>query len=143
MPALGYKRAAALAAAALAALALGACGSTVSTSHFKGEEHAVAQAIADFQSHATASEQAKICEQDLAAGVVKKLEGKKGCEAAIKRQLNQVDNLDLTVESVKVAPDGKTATASVKSTYAGKQTTSTVALVKEGGKWRLAALSQP
>ena len=140
MPALRHPRASALVAASLAALLLGACGTTVSTSKFKGEEHAAAQAIADFQSHATANEQAKICEQDLAAKVVSGLGGKKGCEAAIKRQLNQVDNLEVTVESVKVAPDGKTATASVKSTYGGKQKPGTITLVKEAGKWRLAGL---
>ena len=130
-------------AAPLAALFLGACGTTVSTSKFKGEEHAVAQAIADFQSHATATDQAKICEKDLAAKVVAGLGGKKGCEAAIKRQLNQVDNLEVTVNSVTVAPDGKTATASVKSTHGGKQKPSRVSLVKEGGTWKLAALSEP
>ncbi|HEX5224543.1 MAG TPA: hypothetical protein VFW29_05380 [Solirubrobacteraceae bacterium] len=140
MPALRPRRVIAPTAGLLAALALGACGTTVSTSKFKGEQHAVAQAIADFQTHATATEQAKVCEQDLAAKVVSGLGGKKGCEAAIKRQLGQVDNLEVTVDSVAVAADGRTATASVRSTYGGKQTPGTIALVKEGGKWKLAGL---
>jgi hypothetical protein len=34
----------------------------------------------------------------------------------------------------------RTATARVKSVYSGKKRTSTVSLVKESGKWKVAAL---
>ena len=62
-----------------------------------------------------------------------KLGGRKGCEAAIKNQLAQIDNLEATIVSMKVAPDGKSATAKVKSTYEGKSREQTLPLVKEGG----------
>ena len=54
----------------LLALALAACGTTTSTASFKGAEHEVAQTIANLQSDITASEQKKICANDLAAAVV-------------------------------------------------------------------------
>src|SRR6202041_2851202 len=49
-PRLPLKRAAALILAPLLASGVVACGSTVSTSSFKGASQAVAQRIADFQS---------------------------------------------------------------------------------------------
>src|SRR5271166_1434839 len=113
-------------------LALAACGTTVSTAGFKG-----AQTISNLQADATAGEQAKICANDLAAALVQKLGGKKGCEAAIKSQLAQVDSLEASVESVTVAIDGKTATAQVKSIREGKSRPSSVSLVAEGGKWKI------
>jgi hypothetical protein len=126
--------------APVALLALSACGTSVSTSNFKGEEHAVAQAVANLQSHATANEQGKICSNDLSAAVVARLGGKSGCEEAIKTQVSEIENLELTVESVKIAPGGKTATVQVKSTYKNKPRLGTLSLVKEGGSWRIAGL---
>jgi hypothetical protein len=125
-----------------AALALGlaACGNTVSTTAFKGEEHEVAQTIANLQADATAGEQKKVCANDLAAAVVQRLGGTAGCEAAIKRQLAEIDNLELSVSSIKLDPAAKSATATVKSTYAGKKRPGTLSLVKEGGKWKVATL---
>jgi hypothetical protein len=138
------RRLAAVTAAPLLALGLAACGSTVSTSNFKGEQHAVAQTMANFQSHASAGEHKKICEQDLARPAREKLGGQAGCEQAIKRQLTETDNLELSVQSVTVAPPGAktqaTAQAQAKSTYAGKKRTTTVNLVKENGQWRIAGL---
>ncbi len=121
-------------------LALGftACGAAVSTSSFGGEQRAVAQVIANLQSDATASDQGKICSRDLAAALVKTLDAHGGCEAAIKRQLAEIDNLEASVKSVTLA--GDKATATVKSVYAGKQHLSTLALVKEAAGWRIAGL---
>ena len=124
----------------LSALALTACGNTVSTASFKGAEHEVAQTIANFQAAATAGEQKKICTEDLAAALVTRLGGTKRCEAAIKSQLNEVDSLEASVESVTLGPGGKTATAQVKSVHEGKKTTSTVVLVEEGRKWKISGL---
>ncbi|HEX3509734.1 MAG TPA: hypothetical protein VHT27_01420 [Solirubrobacteraceae bacterium] len=126
--------------APVCALLLAACGTAVSTSSFKGEQHAIAQEIADFQSHATSSEQGKICEGDLAAAVVRRLGGKSGCEAAIKLQLNEVDSLEVSLQSVQIGAGGTTATAHVKSTYKGKLKPGTLTLTKEGGKWKIAGL---
>jgi hypothetical protein len=121
------------------ALVLAACGSSTSTSNFKGAEHEVAQRISNFQSDATSSSRSNICTKDLAGPLVTRLGGRKACEAAVKSQLGQVDNLEVTIKSVKLAPDGKSATATVKSTENGKTRVRTVALVKEGGAWRLSA----
>ncbi len=124
----------------LTALALAGCGSTVSTSGFKGTEQQVAQTIANLAADATAAEQGKICANDLAAAVVTRLGGAKGCEAAIKSQLAQVDNLEVSVLSVKVAAAGATASAQVKSIHEGKSRASGISLVEEGGKWKISGL---
>ena len=122
----------------LCPLVLAACGTTTSTANFKGTEHAVAQTVANLQSDITAGEQKKICANDLAAAVVTRLGGTKGCESTIKNQIGQIDNTELQVESVKVA--GQRATASVKSIYKGKKRLTTVSFVEESGKWKIASL---
>jgi copper chaperone CopZ len=140
-PTLAAKRALALPSFALLALALGACGSTVSTSGFKGEQHEAVQAISNLQSDATAADQKKICADDLAAAIVTKLNklgGAGGCEAAIKNQLAEVDSLEVNIQSVKIT--GASASASVTSIYSGKKRLHSVSLVKEGGKWKVSGL---
>jgi hypothetical protein len=122
----------------LAALALAACGTKVSTSSFKGEQQLVAQTIANLQSDATAGEEKKICADDLAAAVVTRLGGAKRCESTIKSQLSEIDSLEVNIQSIKIAGAG--ASASVKSTYEGKTRPTTVSLVKEAGKWKIAGL---
>ena len=133
-----------LACAALLAAALGACAKTVSTGSFQGEQHEVAQAISNLQSHVTAGEQRKICSDDLASEVVARLEAAPGgCRAAIKEQLVEIDSSDLSVESIQLSGTGaqRVASARVRSTYGGKKRTSTVTLVKQGGKWKISAVS--
>ena len=122
----------------LIAVGLTACGSTVSTSSFKGEAHVVAQTISNLQADATAAEQKKICANDLARSVVSRLGGTKGCETAIKSQLAEVDSLELNVKSIAVT--GATATANATSTYEGKTRPSKLSLLKEGGKWKVSGL---
>ena len=81
-----------LAAVALSALVFGACGTTVSTSGYKGEAEAVAQRVANFQRDVTASEAQKICSEDLSAVVKAKLKAAgDDCEGALKSQLKQID----------------------------------------------------
>jgi hypothetical protein len=127
------------AAAALAALSLTACATTVSTSGYKGEEKAVAQRVSDFQADATASDEKKVCENDLAAAVKTRLRtGGSDCKSALKHQLSQIDTLELKLKSIAVK--GRSASARVTSTWSGKSRESTLALVKEGGAWRIAAL---
>jgi hypothetical protein len=135
------RRVAALLCTAPLALGVTACGSTVSTSGYKGEEKAVAQTISNLQADATANEQGKICANDLAAPVVARLGGKKACEAAIKSQLAEIDSLEVSVVSIKLAPGGTTAMAIVTSTYGGKKARGPITLVKEGGKWKVTKLS--
>lgn len=132
------RRVLALSCMPLCALAVSACATTTSTGSFKGAEHAVAQTIANLQSAATGSEEKKICTQVLAAKVVASLGGTKGCEAAVKEQLSEIDGTEANVESVLLS--GKTATAKVKSVFAGKKTVTSVFLVEEGGKWKISSL---
>jgi hypothetical protein len=120
----------------LLALGLQACGETASTSGFSGEKHAVAQAIVDFQNDVTTREQKKLCLKDLAAVVTGRFAHSGGCQAALKNQLLQVDAPGLTIQSIAVS--GDRATAQVKSTRSGKSAVSTLRLVREGGRWKIA-----
>jgi hypothetical protein len=119
------------------ALGLSACGATTpSTSGYSGEAHAVAQTIANLQSDLSSSNQKKVCANDLSAAVVQSLGGTSGCEAAIKRQLEEIENLELGVNSIKVL-SATTAEATARSIYEGKTRLNHLTLVKEGGKWKI------
>jgi hypothetical protein len=124
----------------LAALGLAACGSSVSTSAFKGEQHEVAQTISDFQTAATTGEEKKLCGELFAAALVARLGGAKGCEKAIKNQLAEIDNLQVSVQSVRVSAGNTGATANVGSVYEGKTRAGKLSLVKEGKHWKIAGL---
>jgi outer membrane murein-binding lipoprotein Lpp len=125
---------------ALLAVGLASCGSTVSTSKFKGESKAVAARISNFQSDVTAMSEQKLCAKDLASAVQARLHSAhSSCQQALKSQLGAIDDYELAVE--KIAVHGATATALVKSTWSGKQRLSTLTLVKEGGAWRITGLS--
>jgi hypothetical protein len=134
------KHALALLCTPLLAVGVSACASTTSGS-FKGEPKAIAQTISDLQTEATAGEAKKICANLLSSAVTARLRSAPGgCTQAIKDQLSQVDTLELTVQSI--LPNSATsASAQVKSTYAGKNKLSTVTLVKEDGKWKISKLS--
>jgi hypothetical protein len=137
------KPAVALLCGVVLAIGLSACTEAVSTSGFKGEAKAVAQTLANLQSDVTTGDQHKICAEDLASAVVARLaQAPGGCQQAIKNQMDEVDSPNLTVESVQVSTAGarNTASARVKSVYSGKNTVSSVSLVKEGGKWKVSAL---
>jgi Putative lumazine-binding len=133
-------RAGSLLAVPLLAVGLAACGSTVSTSTFKGERHAVAQRISDYQSDIGAASEKKLCNEDLSSTVRRRLNAASGgCEEALKRQLGSIDDYEATVEQITVS--GATATAVVKSTWSGKLRDTTLELVKEGGSWRIAGVT--
>ena len=101
------KRAAAAVACGLLVPGLAGCAKAVSTSAFKGEQHEVAQAISDLQSDVTANDERKICANDLARAIVARLDAAPGgCRKAIKDQLAEIDNDELAVDSVRIAPGG-------------------------------------
>jgi len=133
-----------LAATACAtALALVGCASSVSTSGFKGEEHEVAQVVANLQTDTNAADQAKVCANDLSRALVERLGGTSGCEKAIKNQQAEIDpGLEVTVESVHITgpSSARLAAASAKSTFEGKKRISTLLLTKEGGKWKISGI---
>jgi hypothetical protein len=139
---IAFKRATLSLCAPALALGLSACGAgTASTSAFTGEAHAAAETISNLQSDLSGSDQKKVCTNDLASSVVTKLGGLSGCEAAIKRQLAEIDNLELAIETVKLGSGAEqgTAQAGVRSIDEGKTRLFTVALVKEAGKWKVAS----
>jgi hypothetical protein len=139
MRSIPIKRSTALLAALLCSVSLAACGGTVSTTSFKGESNAVAKRISDFQTHITAGEAQKLCASDLSQAVRARLQrGGGSCAQALKGQLGSLDDYELTVQSIALR--SATATAVVKSTWAGKLRLSTLRLVKEGGAWRIAGL---
>jgi hypothetical protein len=134
------KRALVLLCAPLLALGMSACASTTNTSSYKGENHAVAQTIANLQSEATAGEAQKICATLLSSAVTRRLSSAHGgCTQALKNQLSQVDTPELTVQEVQ-QNSPTSASAQVKSIYAGKSKLSTLTLIKEAGKWKISGL---
>jgi hypothetical protein len=140
------KRLSSLLAIAPLAIALGGCGQTVSTSEFKGEQQEVAKTVANLQANVTSGDHKKICANDLASTLVAKLNtASGGCERAIKDQLSQIDGFDVTVKSVQIGGSAAkpTATAQVQSTYSGKKRSTTLSLVKEGGKWKISGQDTP
>jgi copper chaperone CopZ len=140
MPVL-LERTLALLCASLLAVGLTACGSSSGVSSaFKGEEHEIAQTIANLQSDATVGEQKKICATVLSSALVKQLSAVKGgCAQAIKNQIAEVDSFVVSVKSVHVnnAAGQHTGTARVTSIRQGKTRPNTLLLVKEGGKWKI------
>jgi hypothetical protein len=143
IPAISVRLTGAGAGATLAALALASCGTTVASTNFSGEQHLVAQAVANLQSDVNAGEEQKVCDDDLSAEVVSRLNASPGgCKQAIKEQLAEIDNSEVKVDSVALGPGAapRTATARVRTIYSGKTRASTVSLRKQGGKWKLAAI---
>ena len=137
-----FKRALALPCAVLIALGLSACAKTVSTSGLSGEAKTAAETIKALQSDATAGDQKKVCNNDLAKALVTKLSSAPGgCQQALKEQLAEIDSLELNIDTVQVTSPGHAASATVTSVHAGKKRKSTLSLVKEGSKWKIAALS--
>jgi hypothetical protein len=133
------KRALALLCVPLLALGVSACAGA-SSNDYKGENHAVAEAIANLQSYATAGEAQKICSDLLASSVTARLQSVPGgCTQALKKQLSQVDTPSLTVQEVKPLGAGS-ASAEVKSTYSGNSKVTTITLVKEKGAWKISKL---
>ncbi|HEV7938013.1 MAG TPA: hypothetical protein VGP18_08320 [Solirubrobacteraceae bacterium] len=121
------------------AVGVSACAETASTSKFSGESSKVAQTVSNFQTDATAEDEKKLCEDDLATTLTAKLARVGGCQPVLKAQLHEIDALGLTIESISV--NGTHALAHVKSTYSGKSRISTFALVKEGTHWKISGLT--
>ncbi len=132
-------RGVAVVVAALLAPVLASCGGTVSTGSYKGPSRAVAERISDFQSDVTSKDEKKLCNRDFASVVRARLQAAGStCVAALSKQLGAITDFELSVSSIAV--HGKGASARVKSTWSGKQRTTTMQLVEEGGAWRIAAL---
>jgi ABC-type oligopeptide transport system substrate-binding subunit len=133
----------ALLAVALAAAALAAgCApqtttSSNSVSKFRGDQRAAAQTVEDLQAAADDSNETKICSQVLAKALADRLAAANhGCPAAVNEAIKDADSTDMTVEAVRVT--GNRATARVKFETGKKDRRANIALVREGGRWRIA-----
>jgi hypothetical protein len=120
------------------ALGVSACGETASTSSFKGESHKVAETVSNLQTDATALDQKKVCENDLATTLRARLGGTSKCQTNLKNQLREIDAFTMSIQSIAV--NGTKATARVKSTYSGKSRVTTLLLVKEGSHWKVSGV---
>jgi hypothetical protein len=131
-----------LTAAAALALLAGGCassGSRSSARDFRGEQRLVATTVEDLQSAASDGDEGKICRELMARSVVARLAGRgRTCPQTVKDALKDADTSDMTVRSVRV--NGARASASVKEERGKADRISTVRLVKEGGRWRIATL---
>lgn len=136
------KRAPLQSCAVLLVTGLTACATTVSTSSYRGEAKDVAQTIKNLQTDVTAGEQKKICQKDLAGSVVRSLSSAPGgCQKAIRDQLKEIASFEVKVNSIQITNAGHAAIAKVKSKYSGRNKASTISLVKEAGKWKIAKVS--
>src|SRR3954470_9132994 len=122
----------------LSMLSLTACGQTEndSSSDFKGEQKAVAQAVEDLQKASKKGDESKICTDLLAPALVSKIKAASNgtCEDVLNDSLRDVDSWELDVK--KVAIDGTSATATVQSDAGKHDRTDTLTLVKVGNAWK-------
>jgi hypothetical protein len=106
---------------------------------FRGEQRLVATTVEDLQSAASDGDEDKICRELLARSVVVRLaRGGRTCQQTVHDALKDADSTDLTVRSVRIT--GTRASARVKEERGKADRISTVRLVKEGGRWRIAIL---
>jgi hypothetical protein len=134
---------AALAAVATCAALVAGCqpsaSSTTDVSKFKGDQKAAAQAVVDFQNAAKDGKYNRICSQLLAKALADRLAAHgRGCPAVVHEAIRDSDGIDMKVQSVRVT--GPRARAQVKLETGKKDRTATLALVREGGTWRIAGL---
>jgi hypothetical protein len=129
--------------AVLAASLLAGCGATTSNnaSDFQGDKKAVAQVIDDLSkaSKGASPDTKEICNTIFAKAVADKLrQGNDDCQDAVKRQLKDSSDSDITVKNVTVT--GNDAVATVVSTVNGNDATQSLKLIREGQTWRIASL---
>jgi hypothetical protein len=133
-----------LPAAVLTALALvaGGCttsgsGSSSSSPSFQGEQKLVANTVQDLDSAASKGDQDQICADLLANELVDRLDARGGCRKIVDAALKDADTSKLTVRAVQVT--GTTATARVEAESGKKDKVSTLRLVKQDGRWKIAS----
>jgi hypothetical protein len=134
-----------LPAAVLAALAVAASGCTTSgtgtgdsSGTFNGEQKLVANTVEDLESAANKGDQGTICADLLAHDLVDRLDARGGCGKTVDGALKDADTSNLTVLGVQVR--GATATARVKAETGKKDRVTTLRLVKQDGRWKIASL---
>jgi hypothetical protein len=122
----------------LAILALAGCGATASSAgDFEGEEARVAETVEDVQAAGAADETQRLCDELFARALVERFQSAGGgdCRQEVGTALEDTDAFELTVQDVTI--QGTTARARVES----EERVRTLTLVREGGRWRVSALS--
>ena len=121
-------------------LLLAGCGGEGSSAGgFEGEEREVAEAVEEIQTAAERRDPEKLC-RDLLAKALRDSVGKAGssCDKEMDKAIKDADAFDLDVEEVTVT--GTTAQVAVRGDAGSKRRSATLRMVKEDGRWRLAAL---
>ena len=134
----------AICALAVAGCAQGGNNAKDSSANYKGAEKLVAGTVEDLQAYGEKGEGQKICQQLLTARLSQKIGGEggpKGCTGAVNGAMEQTDKSDLEVTDVTIDPkDPEKAKAVVKAKTGDKSSqTSTMELVKESGRWKIAS----
>ena len=125
---------------AVAVLAAGCApqqsSSSDSVTKFTGDQRAAAQTVEDLDKAAGDSDEAKICNQILSRALAGRIAANgRGCGPGVDAAIKDTDSTDMTVEAVRVT--GDTATARVKLETGKKDRGGNIALVREGGRWRI------
>ncbi len=112
-----------------------------SNQDMSAEQQAVISQIGAFADATAGHNYKKLC-NDLLSKEAQKIGG--DCVKTFSQTGAQIKDFKITVKSVKVAPDGKTATAqvNVSSNTGGQNQAQTLSLVKENGQWRIQILGQ-
>ena len=122
--------------------ALGACGQAAknSATNFTGDQKNVAQTVEDLQSFSRKGDASKICSELLAPNLVAKIKQASNgtCDKALKDALSDADTFELQVQ--KVAVNGNTATATVRSQGGNKDRTDALQLQKIRDAWKISSL---
>lgn len=105
------------------------------------EQQAVVDRIGQFGDATATKNYKKLC-TDLLSKQARKIGG--NCIRTFSQTGAQLKDFNITVESVKISSDGKTATAKVgvTSNVAKQVQNQTLSLVKEDGDWRIQILGQ-
>jgi hypothetical protein len=122
-------------------LALAGCGTQAqpsSVDNFQGAEREVAQKVEDLQDAGKRNKPDDICANILATSLVDQIEeAGADCAQEMKKAIEDADDFELDVRSVKVT--GDTATARVQRGDDGPE--ETMQFTREKGQWRATALS--
>ncbi|MBJ7459669.1 MAG: hypothetical protein JHD02_10810 [Thermoleophilaceae bacterium] len=108
---------------------------------FDAQQAAVVKRIGEF-ADATANKKYKVLCNDILSKSAQKIGG--DCVRTFSQTGAQLKDFKITVNSVEVAKDGKTATAvvDVTSNVNKAQQSQNLTLIKEGGEWRVQILGQ-
>jgi hypothetical protein len=124
----------------VAALALGGCGAATtssSSSKFSGEQAQVAKVVDQLSSAGRSKDAAKICNDLLAPALVAQISSAGAdCESEMKKAIEDADDYDLEVQSVKIT--GNKAQAQVRQGKHGQ--VATFSFDRENGGWRATSL---